>query len=89
MKEELGLAVTATALVAANLYKIAVSADEHLGVLVICYLCNVVERVGDFEFEGEAGPAEFQAFPLAEITALPMPSFYKEAIEKACRLQTL
>lgn len=83
MKEELGMQVIAVRLIDAYLYKINVSVDENRGVLVLSYLCNLIERVGDFEHEGEAGPAKFNLFGTEEITTLSMPDFYKQAIKKA------
>ena len=81
--EELGCDITPTMLVQAYLYTIAVSSDESRGVLVLTYVCELKKRVGDFELIGEAGLAKFQAFLPDEIASLPMPAFYKEAIEKA------
>ena len=83
MSEELGFAVLVNDLVHAHLYTIKTSSDESKDVLVLSYLCNIQERVGDFEFEGEAGPAEFASFALSEVMNLVMPEFYKEAIQKA------
>lgn len=78
--EELGFKTQVKSLAKAHLYTINVSADENRGVLVLCYVCDLIKKVGSFELEGEAGKASFQKFPLEEITALNMPSFYKEAI---------
>lgn len=83
MREELGFEVEAKDLISAYLYKIKVSADESRGVLVISYLCTIIKKVGDFEHEGEAGPAKFQAFSLDEVESLNIPQFYKEAIKIA------
>lgn len=83
MREELGLEVEVIDLIDAHLYKIEVSNDENRGVLVVSYLCTVIKRVGDFECEGEAGPAKFKLFSMEEVPTLPMPEFYKEAIKVA------
>ena len=83
MEEELGLEVTVSDLVHAHLYQIKQSNDESKGVLVISYLCSIVKRVSDLEYEGEAGPAEFKAFSVEEVAELKMPEFYKKAIQSA------
>jgi len=78
--EELGARVSVGKPVGATLYKIIVSPDENRGVFVIAYVCELLERVDGVEHIGEAGLAEFRAFPFAEISQLPMPSFYKDWI---------
>ena len=83
MREELGVMVKPIRPVDAHLYTIHVSMDESRGVLVLSYLCELVERVGEVEHVGEAGKAKFQTFHLHEIMNLSMPSFYKTAIQKA------
>ncbi len=83
MREELGLEVKVENLVQAHLYKIKLSVDESKGVLVLSYMCSVINRVGDFEYEGEAGPANFALFGIEEIEAQLMPDFYKVAIKLA------
>lgn len=80
MKEELGFDVSVKGIVQAYLYKIQKSVDESAGVLVVSYICNILKKSGDFEFEGEAGRAEFQPFNPEEIETLNMPQFYKDAI---------
>lgn len=80
MAEELGLDVTVGDIVQAYLYVIDSSLDEDKGVLVVSYLCAVNSRIGEFEWEGEAGNPHFQKFALHEIEVLNMPDFYKEAI---------
>lgn len=83
MREELGYEVTVNDLISAHMYTIEKSIDENYGVLVLMYKCDINSRSGIFEFDGEAGKAEFKAFPLSEIHSLNMPSFYKEAIAVA------
>ncbi|MFM2424289.1 MAG: hypothetical protein RLZZ70_680 [Candidatus Parcubacteria bacterium] len=83
MEEELGLKVLVNKLIDAYVYKIKVSVDESRGVLVVSYSCNIIERVGDLEHVGEAGPAKFSLYKIDEIENLPMPDFYKKAIHIA------
>ncbi len=83
MHEELGYEVAVRGIVQAHVYVIQKSVDEKRGVLVASYLCEIQAKTGEFELMGEAGKAEFHAFPLEEIDSLPMPDFYKEAIKKA------
>lgn len=87
MREELGYEVVVKDLVSAHMYTIEKSIDESYGVLVLMYTCAVTSRSGVFELEGEAGRAEFRAFPLTEIEGLPLPAFYKEAIIKASLIE--
>jgi hypothetical protein len=49
----------------------------------VSYLCQLLDRTGEFEREGEAGKAEFQSFPVDKISSLNMPEFYKIGIHKA------
>ena len=83
MQEELGFTVKVKDLVSAHLYTITRSFDESRGVLVLSYTCEVLDKNGIFELEGEAGKAEFQKFPISEVKNLQMPNFYKEAIARA------
>jgi 8-oxo-dGTP pyrophosphatase MutT (NUDIX family) len=83
MFEELGFEVEVLDLVQAYVYTIEKSIDEYAGVMVISYLCRIVDKVGDFELMGEAGPAQFMKFSIDEINALKMPNFYKVAINNA------
>lgn len=83
MQEELGFATEVVDIVQSYLYTITVSSDESRGVLVVSYLCKLIEKVGEFEIDGEAGKAEFQGFPVAEVSNLNMPEFYKTGIQKA------
>ena len=83
LQEELGFLVDVQGIVHAHLYKIKESVDESKGVLVLSYLCRVVEKMGEMEKESEGGRAEFQVFTPKEVDSLVMEKFYKEAIRKA------
>ncbi len=83
LKEELGMVVQVERIVQAWMYTINVSQDESRGVLVVSYLCTLLEETGVFELEGEAGRASFGRFSPEEIVDLPMPDFYKIAIREA------
>lgn len=83
LREELGFVVEAVDIVQAHLYQIKPSADESRGVLVVSYLCELVEKSGEFEINGEAGCAEFCAFSQDEMRSLNMPEFYKQGIRDA------
>lgn len=87
MREELGLSVVVERLVDAYLYKIEVSADESRGVMVVSYLCRSLERVADFEHVGEAGAARFKLFPLDELPSIPLPDFYRRAIQNCASIK--
>lgn len=83
LREELGFTVRVVELIDAFMYAIPRSMDESRGVLVVSYWCELLSRDGTFETWGEAGLAEFQKFPIREISSLPMPEFYKAAVLKA------
>ncbi len=83
MQEELGFTTEVVDIVQAHLYTITVSIDESRGVLVVSYLCKLLEKGGEFEIDGEAGRAEFHDFPMAEVSSLNMPEFYKIGIQRA------
>ncbi|MBA3724529.1 MAG: NUDIX hydrolase [Candidatus Levybacteria bacterium] len=82
MQEELGYVVNVLELRQAHIYTVKQSIDESHGVLVVTYLCEVVKKVGDFEFIGEGGKAEFQQFAPDELDSLNIPDFYKSSIAK-------
>lgn len=83
LKEELGFEVEVIRLVHAWRYEIRISTDVRKDVLVISYLCRLNRKVGDFEWIGEAGKADFKKFTLSEIEVLNMPQFYMEAIRSS------
>lgn len=82
LKEELGFEVVVEKIIQANLYAIKQPDKETKDVLVIIYLCKLINKSGVFEIEGEAGKAEFRCFSREEIKMLNMPQFYKDAIIK-------
>jgi len=86
MQEELGFSVEVVCIIQAHLYTIKPSQDESRGVLVVSYLCKLLDKTGEFETEGEAGKAQFTCFPVKEISKLNMPEFYKIGIRKAWRI---
>lgn len=86
LKEELGFDVEVLTLVQAYLYQINQSVYEGSGVLVISYICTVLNKSGKFETIGEAGKAEFNRFTMEEVKKLTMRQFYKDAILKAFSL---
>ncbi len=83
LEEELGFKTEVIDIIQSYLYTIKKSEDESKGVLVVTYLCSLLNKVGDFEFQGEAGEAKFESFTQEEVKGLNMPDFYKEAIVNA------
>lgn len=83
LSEELGFKIEVRDIIQAHLYVIKTTQDEQNGVLVVSYLCKLMEKTGSFEIQGEAGKAEFQKYTLNQVKELKMPQFYKEAIDKA------
>jgi hypothetical protein len=50
---------------------------------IITYLCEDMVKVGDFEYVGEAGEAEFRQYGIAEALALDnFPEVYKRALRQ-------
>lgn len=82
IREELGLEIIVKDILQAHLYTIKKSIDESNGVLVVTYLCEVVQKVGEMEFIGEGGKADFKKFAPNELDSLNIPDFYKAAILK-------
>lgn len=80
LKEELGFEVAVTRLIQAHFYMIKKSNDESSGVLVVSYLCRLINKTGKFELKGEAGKAAFEKFLIDQSRELNMPQFYKDAI---------
>jgi len=83
LREELGVKAIVKDIIQADLYKIKSSSDEAEGVLIISFLCDILDKKGKKEVEWEEGKAEFQKFSLDEVKKLNMPDFYKKAIYKA------
>jgi 8-oxo-dGTP diphosphatase len=83
MSEELGFVVLPLEVVQTHLYTIHSSHDESHGVLVVSYVCDLIDRAGEFELWGEAGEAQFNSFSFEEVKHLEMPEFYKIGIQKA------
>ena len=87
LQEELGFKVSVKDIIQAHLHTVERSSDEGHGVFVVSYLCEVMKKIGNFEFRGEAGKASFEKFSLEEVKRLSIPEFYKEAILKAFSLK--
>lgn len=83
LEEELGFKTKVIDIIQSYLYIIKTSEDESRGVLVVSYLCELIEKIGDFEIEGEAGKSEFKKVSIRDVKKLKMPKFYKIAINKA------
>jgi 8-oxo-dGTP pyrophosphatase MutT (NUDIX family) len=81
--EELGFETEVVDIIQSHTYIIKKSSDESHGVLVVSYLCKLINKTGEFENIGEAGKVKFKQFSLDEISGLNIPDFYKEAINKA------
>ncbi len=72
-------------------FEVSVEKIVHAGVLfankdpvfIIVYLCTIMNKTGNFELMGEAGPAQFPAFSPIEKVNLNIPHLYKEALQRA------
>jgi 8-oxo-dGTP pyrophosphatase MutT (NUDIX family) len=87
LEEELGMKTAVKDIIQSDLYKIKGSPDEASGVLVISFLCEILDKKGEMELEWEEGKAEFQKFSFDEVQTLNMPDFYKRAIYKAWKMK--
>lgn len=86
LREELGFNVEVVDIIQAYyLETVKDSVDEQNGVLVVSYLCKIIEKVSDFEHESEGGSASFQRFPLEKVSRLNIAHFYQEAISHAIK----
>lgn len=83
MQEELGFRTKVVDVIQAHLYIIKTSEGESKGVLVVSYLCKLLDKAGEFELRGESGEAKFAKFSIDQMNGLNMPDFYKESILKA------
>lgn len=84
LREELGFETEVIDLIEADIHTIPDSIDEADGVLILTYLCQLKEKVGEMEQVGDSGKqAEFKQFADEEIIDLPMPQFYKDALNQA------
>lgn len=83
LREELGFETKVIKIIQSHLYTIKTSSDESRGVLVVTYLCELLDKTGNFETIGEAGASKFDQFSLGEVKELTMPEFYKVAIFEA------
>jgi 8-oxo-dGTP pyrophosphatase MutT (NUDIX family) len=81
--EELGFKTKTEVIIQASLYNIENNGKFLGNVIVLIYLCQLINKIGDFEHIGEAGKAYFDSFSKEEIIKLNMPQFYKDSIAKA------
>jgi 8-oxo-dGTP pyrophosphatase MutT (NUDIX family) len=81
--EELGFITEVKAIIQASLYNIEHNGKFLGAVIVLIYLCQLIDKIGDFELIGEAGKAYFNSFSNIDIFKLNMPQFYKDSIIKA------
>jgi 8-oxo-dGTP pyrophosphatase MutT (NUDIX family) len=86
LREELGFETKVLNIIQSHLYTIKTSGDKSKGVLVVTYMCELLDKIGDFEIEGEAGKSKFEQFTFEEAKNLNMPEFYKIAINRAFKI---
>lgn len=84
LKEELGFITEAHQFAHSGVLEINLG-HQTKRVFVVSYLCSLKERVADFEFNGEDGPAEFNTFSIDEIDSLNLPTLYRNAISSAMK----
>ncbi len=86
LQEELGFKTSVREIVSADIFTVKKSVDEQSGVLVITYLCDLLDKTSAFEETSEAGHVEFRAFKTSELRGLDLFTFYKDSIAKALRI---
>lgn len=86
--EELGFEIKIVTVINVHIYTIRSSPNESHDVFIVSYLCKLIKKVGGFEYNGEAGQAEFRSFSVDEIKDLNMPPFYKSDILDAWLVET-
>jgi 8-oxo-dGTP pyrophosphatase MutT (NUDIX family) len=81
IREELGLETKNVHLMDMYVWHKDFGTNPYIG--IVTYLCEGVVRVGDFEYIGEAGEAEFRQHEIAEaLTLSNLPEVYKRALRK-------
>jgi 8-oxo-dGTP pyrophosphatase MutT (NUDIX family) len=83
LMEELGFEVRVDKLISAHMLGGIRTHDEINGVLILIYSCQLIAKAGEFETEGEAGTAQYQKFPLEEISQLNTLPLYVDAITQS------
>ena len=79
--EELGVELLSPHLVDMYIWEKDFGTTTHIG--IVTFAGSAGQRVGEFEFDGEAGKAEFQKFSVEAALALDnLPEVYKRAIRK-------
>lgn len=89
LMEELGFQTKVKNPVQIHLYRRTKNGRYTGGVRVMSFLCELLDKPGTFEINGEAGKASFQLFPVKKVNDITMPRFYKVAIAKAFAISRL
>jgi 8-oxo-dGTP pyrophosphatase MutT (NUDIX family) len=84
MREELGFEVSVMKILHSGVLSIPVAGGAKF-VFIVSYLCELKDKRGEFEWQGEDGEASFKSFLLAELEALCMPEIYRNAVGEALR----
>lgn len=81
IREELGLKIENPRLIDFYVWQKDFGTASHIG--IVTFVAEDSERVGDFEYVGEAGESEFRLFSVNEALSLAnLPYAYKRSISK-------
>lgn len=81
LEEELGAEIENLRLIDMAIWQKDFGTNTHVG--IVTFYCDITQRSGTFEYEGEAGTAEFKQYTIDEALLLPnFPSIYKRALKK-------
>lgn len=81
LSEELGVEIEHLRLIDVGVWRKDFGSNTHVG--IVTFYCDVTGHNGSFEYDGEAGAAEFKQFTIEEARLLTnLPSIYKRALQK-------
>jgi 8-oxo-dGTP pyrophosphatase MutT (NUDIX family) len=81
LEEELGAEIENLRLIDIGIWQKDFGTNTHIG--IITFYCDIAQRSGTFENDGEAGAAEFKQYAIDEALLLPnLPTIYKRALRK-------
>lgn len=81
LSEELGVEIENLHLIDIGIWQKDFGTNTHVG--IITFYCDITGHSGGFEYDGEAGAAEFKRFTIEKALLLPnLPAIYKRALQK-------
>lgn len=81
LEEELGAGIENLHLIDVGIWQKDFGTNTHVG--IVTFYCDIAQRSGAFEYDGEAGAAEFKQYTIDDALLLSnLPAIYKRALEK-------